>query len=73
VHTKYSIWFWMRIACYADLVWPRYPYDPYTDAPEKSLNRVGVLSVPLRLKAAPSRHVRPHEQEMLFGVEVERR
>jgi hypothetical protein len=55
----------------ARLVWPIYPYDPYSDAPEKSLNHaVGVLLVPLRLRAEPRRSVRPHEQEIPFAVEV---
>jgi hypothetical protein len=56
----------------ARLEWPVYPYDPYRDAPEKSLDHaVGALSVPLRLNAQPGRSVRPREQEIRFVVEVE--
>ena len=56
----------------ARLEWPVYPYDPYTDALEKSLDHaVGALSVPLRLNARPGHSVRPNEQEISFVVEVE--
>jgi hypothetical protein len=55
----------------ARLIWPVYPHDPYTNAPEKSLDHaVGALSVPLRLKYEAGRNVRPAEQEILFMVEV---
>ena len=55
----------------ARLVWLIYPYDPYTDAPEKTLNHaVGLLWIPLRLKAVPGHSVRPREQEISFAVEV---
>src|SRR5439155_21475254 len=38
----------------AYLVWPIYPHNPYTDAPENSVDHaVGALSVPLRLRAVP--------------------
>ena len=56
----------------ARLEWPVYPYGPYTDAPEKSLDHaVGALSVPLRLNARPGHSVRPNEQDISFVVEVE--
>jgi hypothetical protein len=55
----------------ARLVWPIYPYDPYTNAPEKSLDHaVGALSVLLQLKAEPKHSVRPHEHGIQFVVEV---
>jgi hypothetical protein len=55
----------------ARLVWPVYPHDPYTNAPEKSLDHaVGALSVPLRLKAQPGHYVRPDEQAISLLVEV---
>lgn len=51
----------------ARLVWPVYPHDPYTDSPETDpQHAVGVLSVPLRLKAEAGRSVRPGEQEISF-------
>lgn len=56
----------------ARLVWPSYPHNPYADAPETSLEHaVGVLSVPLRLKAEHGRYVRPREQEISFSLAVE--
>jgi hypothetical protein len=53
----------------ARLVWPVYPYDPYTIAPEKTLTHaVGALSVPLRLKPQPGQFVRPHELVIGFTL-----
>jgi hypothetical protein len=53
----------------AQLVWPVYPFDPYANDFEKTLNHaVGALSVPLRLKQRPGRVVRPHEQEIEFTL-----
>lgn len=53
----------------ARLVWPVYPYNPYSSAPETSLEHaVGALSVPLRLKSVSGHYVRPHEQEIAFTL-----
>jgi hypothetical protein len=55
----------------ARLVWPVYPYNPYADAPESTLEHaVGVLSVPVVLKSDNKRFIRPHEQEISFTLEV---
>jgi len=51
------------------LVWPIYPFDPYANGPETSLEHaVGALSVPLRTKAQRDRYVRPSEQEIPFTL-----
>jgi hypothetical protein len=57
----------------ARLVWPVYPYNPYANGPEKTLDRaVGVLSVPLRAKKTEEDfYVRPAEQEISIILEVE--
>ena len=53
----------------ARLVWPVYPYNPYANAPETTLDHaVGALSVPLRLKSTPGHYVRPNEQEISFSL-----
>jgi hypothetical protein len=53
----------------ARLVWPVYPHNPYSGAPETSLRTaVAALSVPLTLKHLPG--VRPREQEILFTLSV---
>ncbi|TAM80050.1 MAG: hypothetical protein EPN47_16285 [Acidobacteria bacterium] len=52
----------------ARLQWPIYPYNPYANAPEKTLEHaVGRLTIPLDLK---SQHgfIRPHQQEILFTL-----
>lgn len=55
----------LKIDPAARLVWPVYPHDPYTDAPETALEHaVGVLSVPLRLGKESTRGLRPGEQEI---------
>lgn len=56
----------------AHLVWPFFPYNPYANGPEKTLEyAVGVLSVPLRAeKTTEDWYVRPGEQEILFTAEV---
>jgi hypothetical protein len=56
----------------ARLVWPVYPFNPYANAPESTLEHaVGVLSVPLILKQDRERYVRPHEQEISFALKAE--
>ena len=52
----------------AHLIWPIYPYNPYANAPEKTLSHaVGRLTVPLDLE---SQHgfIRPHQQEISFTL-----
>ena len=56
----------------AKLVWPIYPHNPYSDAPETDIRyAVGALSVPLRLKSQPGRYIRTNEQEITFVLEVQ--
>ena len=53
----------------ARLAWPVYPYNPYANAPETTLEHaVATLSVPLRLKSRPGHYVRPNEQEIAFRL-----
>ncbi len=55
----------------ARLVWPVYPFNPYTNAAETDIKyAVGALSVPLRLKSQPGRYIRTNEQEIVFALEV---
>ena len=55
----------------ARLVWPVYPHNPYTNAPEASLaHAVGVLSVPLRFNPRLGKPIRVGEQEIGFTLEV---
>jgi len=52
----------------AHLEWPIYPYNPYANAPEKTLEHaVGRLTVPLHLKAGHG-YIRPHQQEISFTL-----
>ncbi len=45
----------------ARLIWPVFPFNPYADGPETTLeNAVGVLSVPIRAE----------DQELRFSIEV---
>jgi hypothetical protein len=56
----------------ANLVWPIYPHNPYSDAPETNIRyAVGALHVPLRLKSQPGRYIRTNEQEIVFVLEVQ--
>lgn len=59
----------------ARLVWPVYPFNPYRNAPETSLDQaVAVLSVPLRLNPRNERaYIRPNVQEILFELAVPRK
>jgi len=53
----------------AQLTWPIYPFNPYANGPEASLDHaVGTLCVPLQLK--PGRFIRPGEQEISFSLSV---
>jgi hypothetical protein len=53
----------------AMLDWPVYPFNPYTNAPETTLEHtVGTLTVPLRLKSQTGHYVRPAEQEIRFSL-----
>jgi len=57
----------------ARLVWPVYPYNPYANAPETTLEHaVGVLSVPINLKEDHERYIRPHELEIPFTLKADR-
>ena len=61
----------LRLGPSARLVWPVYPYHPYTARPETGLDHaVGALSVPLRLTPRTGSYVRPREQEIPFVLEV---
>jgi hypothetical protein len=57
----------------ARLTWPVYPYNPYANGPEKTLEHaVGVLSVPIRSKDEEHDwYVRPDEQEISFTLKAE--
>jgi hypothetical protein len=55
----------------ARLVWPVYPYNPYANAPETTLDHaVAALSLPLHLKSRPGHYVRPDEQKFAFSLSV---
>jgi hypothetical protein len=61
----------LRVDPTARLAWPVYPYNPYRNGPETSLERaVGTLSVPLRFRPQSGRSVRVDEQEIAFALEV---
>jgi hypothetical protein len=52
----------------ASLRWPIYPFNPYANAPEKTLEHaVGRLTVPLNLKPEHG-YIRPHQQEISFTL-----
>jgi hypothetical protein len=57
----------------ARLTWPVYPFNPYANGPEKTLEHaVGVLSVPIRSKDEKHDwYVRPDEQEISFTLKAE--
>jgi hypothetical protein len=56
----------------AKLTWPVYPFNPYRNKPETSLEQaVGVLSVPIHGKEIPGHYVRPGEQEISFELKVD--
>jgi hypothetical protein len=53
----------------ARLDWPVYPFNPYANARETTLEHaVGALSVPLQLKSQPGHYVLPKEQEIKFTL-----
>jgi len=61
----------LRVPQSARLIWPVYPHNPYSDAPETRLEyAVGALSVPLKLTARKDHYVRPNELEIPFTVTV---
>ena len=52
----------------AHLTWPIYPYNPYANAPEKTLDHaVARLTVPLQLKGEHG-GIRPHQQTITFTL-----
>jgi hypothetical protein len=62
----------LKVGPAARLSWPVYPYNPYADALETTLEHaVGALSVPLELKAKPNRYIRAHEKEISFSLKAE--
>lgn len=61
----------IKVPAASRLVWPVYPHNPYSDAPETQLQHaVGALSVPLELKAQRGHYVRPNELEIPFTLTV---
>jgi hypothetical protein len=59
----------LRVDPSATLDWPIYPFNPYADAREKTLEHaVGALAIPLQLKSRPGHFVRPNEQEIRFAL-----
>jgi hypothetical protein len=73
-----DIWGWIRYGGWtlkvdpeARLAWPIYPYNPYANAPEKTLEHaVGRLTVPLHLKSKHG-YIRPHQQEISFTLSTD--
>jgi hypothetical protein len=62
----------LRVDPSARLVWPVYPFNPYTNGPETDLRHaVGALSVPVRVRPPAGRNVSWRRQEIAFDVEVE--
>ena len=60
----------LRLDSLARLTWPVYPFNPYANAPETSIEfAVGALTVPLRLKGGGS--VRPDEHAIEFALEAQ--
>ncbi len=61
----------LKVGPDARLVWPVYPYNPYANAPETTLDHaVAALSFPLRLKSRQGHYVRPDEQRFPFTLSV---
>ena len=59
----------MKVDETASLLWPVFPHNPYTDAPETSLEyAVALLSVPLRLESVPGKYVRARQQQIIISV-----
>ena len=62
----------LKVIPAARLAWPIYPYNPYANGPEKTLDHaVGRLWVPLVLGPGDGPFIRPHAQKISFTVEVE--
>ncbi|HKT13170.1 MAG TPA: hypothetical protein VJW77_15215 [Terriglobia bacterium] len=63
---------WMlKVGPNARLAWPVYPYNPYANAPEKTLEHaVGRLTVPFELKSQHG-YIRPHQQEISFTLSAD--
>ncbi len=59
----------LKVDSSARLIWPVYPHNPYSNAPETNIEyAVGALSVPLRLKSRPGHYIRANEQEISFSL-----
>lgn len=55
----------------AQLRWPVYPHNPYSDQPETDIRKaVAVVVVPLALKPRPGKYIRPRDQEIDFKLSV---
>lgn len=64
----------LKIDADATLRWPVFPYNPYRNGLETKLEyAVGLLRVPLRLRANPAHYVRPNEQEIRVAVRIPER
>ncbi len=61
----------LKIDSSAELAWPVFPHNPYTNSPETILqNAVGALSIPLLLKKGTGRFIRPKEQTINFVLQI---
>lgn len=61
----------LRLDAACRLIWPVFPFNPYTNAPETALERaVGALRVPLVLHPQPGRHLRPGEMRIALTLEA---
>jgi hypothetical protein len=56
----------------ARLIWPVYPFNPYSNGPETNLSHaVGALSVPVRIKSGTDASFPWRRQEIAFELAVE--
>jgi hypothetical protein len=64
----------LRVEPGGTLDWPMYPYNPYANARETTLEHaVAALTIPLSQKEHPGHYVRPNEQEIKFQLTAEDR
>ena len=62
----------LRVDPSARLIWPVYPFNPYTNGPETDLRHaVGALSIPVRVRPPVEGTFLWRRQEIAFEVEVE--
>jgi hypothetical protein len=63
----------LRVDPSARLVWPVYPFNPYSNGPETELRyAVGALSLPMKLERPADGPLPWRRQEFAFELEVER-